>query len=366
MDGASGSLPSAVDVADDPALMSAAVLPVSARISGIDFLRGFCALAVFAFHLCYQYPSNHRTPWGELLPTVTRFGYLGVPVFFMISGYVISKSAEFRSRPMFVASRAARLLPGFWIALVLSLIALGSAGKLPPSLVIIANIAIVARWLGQPYVDDIYWSLTAEIAFYSAVALVAIGPSFRPRMRLIMLPWMALSILAWFVYVPAALILNYPWAPYFAIGVFMYFRATHLSRLDGVLLLMSVVIAAVQTLVYQSRFVGWDWPYLVTATAIMVTGAVALFIMQLVTLRGAWKQSAITAGAMSYPLYLIHNEFGRVLIGWSYAIRPWLAPIGVLVVLFLSFLIARAEVRPARWIRQTMNGVVSNRKATER
>lgn len=343
---------------------STPALPASARVGGIDLLRGICALAVFAFHLCYQYPSTHRTQWGEMLPGVTRFGYLGVPVFFMISGYVISKSAEFRSRPMFLASRAARLLPGFWFALVLTLVALALSSQLPSLVTILANVAIVAQWFGRPYADGVYWSLTAEIAFYSAVGLIAIGPTFRPRMRLIMLSWMGLCVLSWFMHVPAAVILNFPWAPYFAIGVFMYFRSTDASSLDGLLLVLAVITAAAQTVVYQSQFVGWDWPYLLTASAIMVVGALTLFGLQFAAFSGAWQRIAITIGAMSYPLYLIHNEFGRVLIGWMYGIQPWLALLGVAMVLIISFLIAQAEVRPARWIRKTSTRLTGSPKAT--
>jgi peptidoglycan/LPS O-acetylase OafA/YrhL len=345
---------------------STAALPGSARVGGIDFLRGFGALAVFAFHLCYQYPSTSRTPWGELLPGLTRFGYLGVPVFFMISGYVISKSAEFRTRPMFLASRATRLLPGFWLALILTLIALALSRQLPSPVTILSNTAIVAQWFGQPYVDGVYWSLTAEIAFYGAVGLIAIGARFRPRMRLIMLTWMALCALNWFIHVPAAVILNFPWAPYFAIGVFMYFRSTNASRLDDILLMVSVIIAAAQTIIYQSQFVGWNWPYLVTAAAIMVVGALTLFGLLVVAFSGAWQRIAIFFGAMSYPLYLIHNEFGRALIGQMYGIQPRLGPIGVLIVLFTCYLIAQAEVRPARWIRQTITGLAArlNRAVT--
>ena len=277
----------------------------------------------------------------------------------MISGHVISKSAEFRSRPMFLASRAARLLPGFWIALALTVAALALSGGLPSLTTILANFAIVALWFGKPYLDGVYWSLTAEIAFYSAVALIAIGPSFRRRMRMIMLAWMAIAVASWFVHVPGAVILNFPWAPYFAIGVFMYFRSTDASRHDTVLLLVSFIVAAVQTFVYQAQFAGWDWPYLATATAIMVGGGLTLFVLQSAILSGAWQRIAITAGAMSYPLYLIHNEFGRALMGWLYAVEPWLAPVGALIVIILSYVIARAEVRPARWLRRGIAGLFS-------
>jgi peptidoglycan/LPS O-acetylase OafA/YrhL len=47
---------------------------------------------------------------------VSRYGYLGVDLFFVISGFVVQLSAWDRRPPEFVVSRIVRLYPAFWIA----------------------------------------------------------------------------------------------------------------------------------------------------------------------------------------------------------------------------------------------------------
>ena len=297
-------------------------MPEAARLGAIDLLRGICALAVFAFHEAYQLPVQHAVPWQSLLGPITRFGFLGVPIFFMISGYVISKSAESRTRLQFAASRAGRLLPGFWMALSLTLVVLLLMGAVPPVATIAANFIIVATWFRQPYVDGVYWSLTAEIFFYGAVMALAVGSGFRPRMRCLSTAWMMLTVGNWFVHIPAAVILNFPWAPYFAIGIFMYFFVSEGWRGDMLMLLTSGAIAGVQTFIYQRQFGGSTVPFCLNAAFVMEVGAALLFILQGCRLSHGMQRVAIVVGAMSYPLYLIHDVLGTVVMTTLYGISP--------------------------------------------
>lgn len=46
-----------------------------------------------------------------VLSEVTRYGYAGVNLFFVISGFVILMSVWGRTAPQFIASRVSRLYP---------------------------------------------------------------------------------------------------------------------------------------------------------------------------------------------------------------------------------------------------------------
>ena len=78
----------------------------------LDIARGVAALLVFLFHI--------RDTFSESMPgvaQVVRFGSLGVPLFFVISGYVISASAEStlrgaRTAGSFLKRRALRIFAG--------------------------------------------------------------------------------------------------------------------------------------------------------------------------------------------------------------------------------------------------------------
>ncbi|MFF4602817.1 acyltransferase family protein [Streptomyces sp. NPDC001339] len=57
------------------------------------------------------FPSLHR---------ISQYGWIGVEVFFLISGFVICMSSWGRSLGDFVVSRAARLYPAYWAAVLIS------------------------------------------------------------------------------------------------------------------------------------------------------------------------------------------------------------------------------------------------------
>ncbi len=75
------------------------------RTFGIDLLRGIACLSVLLFHYLSRGPRGGYMP-GALWPmaeSVARYGYLGVHLFFMVSGYVIFMSAVGRTPRAFVA-----------------------------------------------------------------------------------------------------------------------------------------------------------------------------------------------------------------------------------------------------------------------
>ena len=64
------------------------------HIDVLDHLRGFAALAVCLFHLSFA--NSGFLPAGDPIRSVGAFGYLGVEIFFVISGFVIPYSLSLR------------------------------------------------------------------------------------------------------------------------------------------------------------------------------------------------------------------------------------------------------------------------------
>lgn len=169
-----------------------AVAPSPSRVATIDGLRGAAAMLVVLYHL---EEAISRTADGWLwLPfkAVAQLGFLGVDIFFVISGFVIALSVS-RAAPTwsylgrFVLRRSIRLDPPYWTAIALELLLLAVALRIAPEIPVtwpsvpqlVAHVFYAQELLGFGSVIAIFWTLCYEIQFY--VFYVALFVA-RPRL----------------------------------------------------------------------------------------------------------------------------------------------------------------------------------------
>ena len=162
---------------------------VDSRSAGLDALRSFAALLVVVFHLRTMLVVD----FGPLNPIIEG-GNSGVFVFFALSGYLLYK--PFVRGPVDLRSysikRAARILPGYFVALVALAILTGN--RLPfehplPYLSMSSSYNLPLRaFLGNA------WTLSAEILFYVLLPLTARLVQGREVLRLSMIAMASVSI----------------------------------------------------------------------------------------------------------------------------------------------------------------------------
>jgi len=108
---------------------SAGTIVRKRQILGLDLLRFAAALLVMWYHLAYgswtfdaQFCRQIGMDFSVFsgLRPFAEFGWIGVEIFFVISGYVIAFSAESSTAGVFLESRVLRLVPGAWICATLS------------------------------------------------------------------------------------------------------------------------------------------------------------------------------------------------------------------------------------------------------
>jgi peptidoglycan/LPS O-acetylase OafA/YrhL len=290
------------------------------RFAAIDLLRILAAAAVMAFHHLFYYRS-YAAAFAPDIQTAASYGYLGVPLFFMISGYVITQAATGRTRGQFAFARFARLWPAFVICLGITVVARQLVGPALGGWVVLANLTMVPHLFGVPYIDDVYWSLMYEIFFYVAVTVLLVGSSnFVQRLRIFATVWLVLALVGLLVTLPelhTLLVLDF--APYFAVGIAIFLVRSESSTVvdRGLLaaaLSLAFVFAAIRASVDSDVFANRVRPNIWLTGAIVLAGAGAIYASTIIETGPRLSRAALTLGGISYPLYLIHNSFGSVLI----------------------------------------------------
>jgi peptidoglycan/LPS O-acetylase OafA/YrhL len=269
----------------------------------LDALRGIAALAVVLFHLTHRYDE-----FG-LSPISVSWGHVGVELFFVISGFVILMTAE-RATSLweFIASRVARLYPVFWPAVILTAaVAALTEGQRPWLMEVAANLTMVPLYLGHLYIDNSYWTLQIEIPFYIAVGTILLFGGIKTIEI-----WCAVWLVAATAFRLSGMSHDDPWesatalyyGQFFIIGITLY---RFVRGQAGSFTLVLLVGACLYSLLGVSRMTHWD-----PMTYFFITVALTGLCWAAVTHRLPFLLSAplLWLGAISYPLYLVHQRIG--------------------------------------------------------
>jgi peptidoglycan/LPS O-acetylase OafA/YrhL len=111
----------------------------------------------------------------QSMARVTWVGWVGVEIFFVISGFVISYSAAGVSPFVFLRRRIVRLYPSAWICATATLVTvlLLSRGNADT---VSEYARAMTLWVQGPWIDGVYWTLGIEIIFYALIfAMLCLG-----------------------------------------------------------------------------------------------------------------------------------------------------------------------------------------------
>mgnify|MGYP001332704133 CR=1 FL=1 len=295
----------------------------SPRLAGLDLLRLVAALAVVMFHFGYAGPTRGfmQTAFPELAG-LARYGFIGVDLFFLISGFVIAASVEGRTWRAFAISRLIRLYPAHVFCMSVTaavLTALAAPGGGPTVIQWLANLTMFAPALGQPFMDGAYWSIVIEIVFYGWVGVfIALG-LFQRRLLSIIAVWLAIAFVneSLFQWRPLRLGLITEYAGMFASGILIHrIRLGERGLATFVLLGFAVALGALHAFEAQRVVLRLYADTLDTGLLWVLHAAIyAIFCGALcMSSRLAATPLVLTLGGLTYPLYLVHQNAGYALI----------------------------------------------------
>ncbi|MFC9847477.1 acyltransferase family protein [Streptomyces sp. NPDC060223] len=340
------------------------------RLYALDGIRIAAALMVAVHHFAgtkrVNQPGNNiwDRPVSDIMPNVFRFatyGWIGVEIFFVISGFVICMSCWGRSPRQFFVSRVIRLYPAYWFAVLFTsgvLMALPGVWERLKPREILFNLTMLQSGSGVQDVDGVYWTLWSEVRFYLLFMLVvATGLTYRKVVVFCCL-WGAAAMIA-----PESdfrllvLIANPDGAWYFIAGLVLYL----MHRFGQDLLLWGMLVMcwlmAQMELGHRIDAVehvsSWRGSVLIFTVFLLFMVGVALGM----TDRIQWKW-LVTAGTMTYPLYLMHYAAGTTVINRLRDTMDARLLVATVIAgfLLLSYLVHRFVERPvARLVKRGLD-----------
>jgi peptidoglycan/LPS O-acetylase OafA/YrhL len=305
---------------------------------GVDIIRFCAATLVMMYHLGAETWANHdnlaasivggRAAFPELFGA-TWTGFVGVEIFFVISGLVIAYSAADATPIQFLRSRILRLYPAAWICATLTTAVTWATDVERPSAIARGYIHSLLLYPFHPWADPVYWTLGVEMAFYGLVFLLIVFKAHR-RIATAGIVMGAASACYWIVgtALMPSFLMDHLWdrrldlslisyGVYFSGGILLYcVRQTGFSAFRlffSILLLVAAFIeirykTAQNDLDFHSAEPSWE-PIAVFMLA-MAASALSLFWT---TSRSA-ARALRAIGVATYPLYLIHDQCGAAVM----------------------------------------------------
>jgi exopolysaccharide production protein ExoZ len=302
--------------------------------STLDMWRGAACLMVVLYHegfiLTTRYPQLSSFP----LYRAGTFGYLGVQMFFVISGYCIAGAACSALRrgdgwKAFMFARARRVYPPLWLSLVLTVLlaqvarVLVASGRLHGSALAgfdalhqspayyFSNLTLTQMILHQNFLSIVCWTLCYEVAFYLIVSLFLIWtPLGREEVGLLS-SLHVLTVCALIMLTLAPQLRFFPldlW-PQFGMGVIVYDVLKHPHQVRPRWWLLAIGLATGAFVC--SRSLAMSLQHEPSRLTFAFTLWFALLLLYLYRHDGALRRmlvvrGLISVGLFSYSLYLTH------------------------------------------------------------
>ncbi|WP_119395173.1 acyltransferase family protein [Salinibius halmophilus] len=285
----------------------------------LDILRFFCAVYVCLFH--YSWKNDELTSFFDS-------GWIGVQIFFIISGIVISESITGRDLRGFVKSRIIRIYPTLVVCtLTNSILYLLYHGDFSKSFSLSINSIIL--FVDSDYIASAYWTLPVEISFYTLIAIIFFKQNINAKNYIFMLGlvsgaynlcnYLGLQTELYDIYFETGLanITLLRHGIYFSIGFFM---AEFLRSGKGISLVLIFSLLSIIEILDRSLRISThaeSSPLSIFLVSVFVFTSGLLFLVKLSN--HCYRSPRLSKllrllGLITFPLYLLHENIGSLVI----------------------------------------------------
>lgn len=277
----------------------------SGRDAILDMMRFVAALLVFLFHLYLSFDLENNT--SSILIEIAKVGNVGVPIFFMLSGFVITKtSSTIPKLAVFLKQRFIRLFPMLFFALVIISL-LNTTSEDINFRSFLASSTLTYTMFGVDPLTGVLWTLIVEVKFYIVMGLILFFiPSIYKGGKRSVIIFAVLHVINWIILVLTNADLNTFLngnLRFFIIGFIVYFLKKEMNHSKVYVLCWSGYLAYyIYYSVDLSSF---------SLKACFLLGATGLLLISKPRLGKTYGHRLCTIfGQASYPMYLLHDSLG--------------------------------------------------------
>ena len=305
-----------------------------ARYRSIDAWRGTACLLVVWFHAGDMAISRNQSLGNSFFWRASLIGEIGVPMFFVISGYCMIQSAaqltERENRTFtFIKQRFRRIYPAYFITAVLALILLlagsflSASGKIEkneftefdylhqPFLYYLSNLTLTQAFFKQKSLVYVSWTLCYELAFYLVIAVSLAFYEYKDSVKKIITGVEFISLACLILAFTLRYSTPFPleWFPVFGMGASVWRVLNSQSKRHE---LVPAVLIAIGALIVGLRF-NLPWGYMGQMSRQIFLSGVGFSVILILGRKRDLQFSSLKAvkalsfvGKISYSVYLSH------------------------------------------------------------
>jgi peptidoglycan/LPS O-acetylase OafA/YrhL len=340
---------------------------VSSHVGGLDLIRFFAASLVLMFHLAFfSWASssgiNFDVDAAPKYPDLSflSVGWVGVEIFFVLSGFVISQSADGNSAFRFLRSRVGRLLPAVWICSTLTVVVSLWLGLADIQTTILSYLRTLVIYPKGPWIDGVYWTLTLEVFFYGMIFILLTFNLFKHIEIFAMVLGGFSSVyvvgLAFLGGPPLSMHLLAQHGCFFALGIFFWLCSSREITAVRILFSVILIIACLIEICFIAHGHLEGLSFWLAPSVWLLSMAAILFS---IAIRRQGNAITRKLGLMTYPLYLLHFLIGSVVLRVNiWTGRYFALALATIVAMGISWVVVELEFPLRVWIEGLLEWLV--------